>query len=58
MAAIDRTVINTNGVSKTLSKADWLALPLVERVGLLRGDIQFFAGSTSVPAKEAVAELR
>jgi hypothetical protein len=56
--AIDRIVINENGASKTLSPAEWKAIPVVERVRLLRGLASFFAAGAEVPAKVALAELK
>ena len=58
MSAIDRIVINENGSSRTLTPAEWKAIPVVERVKLLRGLATFFAGGAEVPAKEALAELK
>jgi hypothetical protein len=56
--AIDRIEINDNGTSKTISPAEWKAIPVVERVRLLRGLASFFAGGVEVPAKVALAELK
>lgn len=56
--AIDQIKINDNGTSKTLTPAEWKAIPVVERVRLLRGLATFFAGGVEVPAKAALAELK
>jgi hypothetical protein len=58
MASIDKIQITENGASKTLTPDQWKAIPLTQRVTLLRGDVKFFAGALPVPAKEAIGQLR
>ena len=57
MAAVDRIVIDENGTARTMKPEQWKALPLAERMKLVRR-ATFFAGNDVVPAKVAVAQLR
>jgi hypothetical protein len=57
VAAVDRIVVVQGGVTKTYNPTQWKALPLPERVGLIR-IAKFYAGATEVPGREAVAQLR
>ena len=57
MAAVDRIVVTQDGVTKTYNPTTWKALSLPERVGLIR-IAKFFAGSTEVPGRDAIAQLR
>lgn len=56
--AIDRIVITENGAQRTLTPADWKALPVPQRVKLLGGAATFFAGAEQVAPKVALQELR
>lgn len=58
MATVDKIVVNDGGIRKTLTAAQWKALPLAERVNYLRADPRFYAGSQPVDPKEAIAALR
>jgi hypothetical protein len=58
MASIDKIQITENGATKNLTPDQWKAIPLTQRVTLLRGDVKFFAGASSVPPKEAIGQLR
>jgi hypothetical protein len=58
MASIDKIQIIENGATKNLTPDQWKAIPLTQRVTLLRGDVKFYSGATSVPAKEAIGQLR
>jgi hypothetical protein len=58
MASIDRIVIQENGRPKTVTPDQWKALPLPQRVQLLSGGAQFFAGAETVSPKLALAQLR
>jgi hypothetical protein len=58
MASIDKIVVNDGGVQKTLSPAEWKALPLPQRVKFLSTNPTFYAGGQQVNSKEAVAQLR
>lgn len=57
MATVDRIVVQQGGATKTYNPATWKALPLPERVALIRV-AKFYAGSTEIPGREAVAQLR
>jgi len=57
MAAVDRIVIDENGTARPMKPEQWKALPLAERMKLVRR-ATFFAGTDEVPAKVAVAQLR
>jgi len=52
----DRVVIpGPNGASRELSRREFEALPLRERVGyLIEGTAQFFVGAAPVPASDAM----
>lgn len=58
MATVNRIVINDNGGSKTITPAEWKALPLTKRVQLLSAKVMFYAGQQTVDPKEAMAQLR
>jgi hypothetical protein len=57
MAAVDRIVVDENGTARTLKPEQWKALPLTERVQLVRR-ATFYSGDQVVPSKDAVAQLR
>jgi hypothetical protein len=57
MASVDRIVVDENGAARTMKPEQWQALPLAERVKLVRR-ATFYAGDQVVPAKDAVAQLR
>jgi hypothetical protein len=57
VAAVDRIVVAQNGVTKAYDPTSWKALPLPERVGLIR-IAKFYAGTTEVPGRDAIAQLR
>ena len=58
MASIDKIIVNDGGVQKTLTPAEWKALPLPQRVKFISSNPTFSAGGLLVPAKEAIAQLR
>jgi hypothetical protein len=58
MATIDRIVIIEGDSSKTITPAEWKAMPLTERVRLLSANVTFYAGQETVNLKEAIAQLR
>jgi hypothetical protein len=58
MAAIDRIVINEQGSLRTMTPAQWKAMPLANRVRLLGSNVTFYAGQEIVSSKEALAQLR
>jgi hypothetical protein len=54
--SVDKIVVKGVGV---LTPDKWKALPMPQRIGYVsRNEVQFFAGSQEVPAREAVAALR
>ena len=57
MASVDRIVVDENGAARAMKPEQWQALPLAERVKLVRR-ATFYAGDQVVPAKDAVAQLR
>jgi hypothetical protein len=58
MASVDKIVVKDGAVERTLTPAQWKALPLTDRVGLLSKGPSFFAGGKLVPTKEALPQLR
>ena len=58
MATVDKIIVDDGGVRKTLSAAEWKALPLAEKVTYLRSSPRFYAGTQQIDAKEAIAALR
>jgi hypothetical protein len=58
MAGVDKIVVVVNGVSTTMTAAQWKALSLTDRVKRLSMPITFFAGAEKVPAKDAISQLR
>jgi hypothetical protein len=58
MASVDKIVVVVNGVSTTMTPAQWKALPLTDRVKRLSMPITFFAGAEKVAAKDAISQLR
>ena len=57
MASVDKIVVTQNGATKTYTPATWKALPLPQRVALIKV-AKFYAGAAEVPARDAVAQLR
>ncbi|MBT8228270.1 MAG: hypothetical protein HKP61_03970 [Dactylosporangium sp.] len=57
-AAIDKIVVNDGRQQKTLTAAQWKALPLIERAKYLRADPRFYAGGQPIDPREAIATLR
>jgi hypothetical protein len=57
VASVDKIVVTQNGATKTYTPATWKALPLPQRVALIKV-AKFYAGAAEVPARDAVAQLR
>lgn len=55
---IDRIVVRDGQGQKTLTVTEWIAVPLLEQIGYLSANPEFYAGDHQVDTKEAIAALR